>query len=629
MASCGSGGRERGGRAGLAWLLVGWLAIAGGAGAAAQDPEGCLFCHRYRGLSRYDAEHDRAHLFFVDEHYWLSRLGPHARLTCTDCHQRDDVLVVPHKPVHKVDCTRTCHLSSPYGLAREFSHANILEALEHSAHTPEALRTSKLSGEPLLERGQSFCLFCHDQPVFRRPEELIPLVERLGSRTFDRCRVCHTTLVPKDIAYDLRHVAARLAPARPPVALAQVCAVCHSDPAFVAQTGLHDAVASYARSFHGKAVLLGDERTANCLSCHVAAGASVHQMRPRDDPLSPVYAKNLPNTCRTTACHPGADPRIARASVHFDVLNVRGTLEFGVGAFFVVFTALTFGPSMLLVVLALFRSALERAAPASEQRFVELVERLLAHPHGRRLLVRFTIAQRIQHWVLVVLFVMLALTGFPLKFADQEWSKAVIQQFGGLGVTRLIHHWAGVALALGLVVHLLYVLFTIRQRCRALPPGQPRPSLVQCVTSLPMWITWRDAAALFEHLAFLCFLRKDHPRYGRFSVREKFEYLGVFWGTVLLGITGGLLWGEQLASHLFSGRVLNIALIAHTYEAFLAIIHVGILHLINVMFSPTVFPLSPATITGLTPPRELAEEHTDFVVQAAREVGIEAPEATS
>ncbi len=608
-------------------VFVGGLFASGS--AAGQDPEGCLFCHRYRGLSRYDADRDRVHLFFVDEHYWLSRLGPHARLACTDCHDRSAVSVVPHKPVPKVDCTRSCHLSDPQGLAREFSHANILAALQDSAHKPDALRSAKLSGEPLLEPGQSPCLFCHDQPVFRRPEQLIPLVARLGGRTFDRCKVCHTTLVPKDIAYDLRHVAARLAPARPPLELAQICAVCHSDPAFLAQTGLHDAVASYARSFHGKAVLLGDERTANCLSCHVTAGTSVHQLWPRDDPRSSVYGKNLPNTCRTTACHPGADPRIARASVHFDVLNVRGTLEFGVGAFFVVFTVLTFGPSMLLVVLALFRSALERAAPARERRFVELVQRLLAHPQGRRLLVRFTVAQRIQHWLLVVLFVLLALTGFPLKFADQAWSRAVIEQFGGLGVTRTVHHWAGVALVVGLIVHLLYVLFTIRQRCRSLPPDQPRPGLVRCITSLPMWISWQDAGALFKHLAYLCFLRKEHPRYGRFSVREKFEYLGVFWGTVLLGITGGLLWGEQLASHLFSGRVLNIALIAHTYEAFLAVIHVGILHLINVMFSPTVFPLSPATLTGLTPPREMAEEHTEFVLEAARQLGIDVPETTS
>ena len=60
----------------------------------------------------------------------------------------------------------------------------------------------------------------------------------------------------------------------------------------------------------------------------------------------------------------------------------------------------------------------------------------------------------------------------------------------------------------------------------------------------------------------------------------------VILGTIVLGTTGALLWGEQIASQFITGRVLNIALIAHTYEAFLAIIHVGILHIVNVMLSP-------------------------------------------
>jgi hypothetical protein len=85
--------------------------------------------------------------------------------------------------------------------------------------------------------------------------------------------------------------------------------------------------------------------------------------------------------------------------------------------------------------------------------------------------------------------------------------------------------------------------------------------------------------------------------------------------------TGAVLWAETFFSHYVTGRVFNLALIAHTYEAFLAIIHVGILHIINVMLKPNVFPLSPATITGRTPEAEMAEEHSDQVLDTARELG--------
>ena len=98
----------------------------------------------------------------------------------------------------------------------------------------------------------------------------------------------------------------------------------------------------------------------------------------------------------------------------------------------------------------------------------------------------------------------------------------------------------------------------------------------------------------------------------------------MFWGTILLGVTGVLLWGEQISSHFLPGRILNLALIAHTYEAFLAIIHVGILHIVNVVLSPTVFPLSLATITGHTPVKELAEGHEEQVLEVARDLGIAA-----
>ncbi|MBK8270956.1 MAG: hypothetical protein IPK83_22670 [Planctomycetes bacterium] len=73
-----------------------------------------------------------------------------------------------------------------------------------------------------------------------------------------------------------------------------------------------------------------------------------------------------------------------------------------------------------------------------------------------------------------------------------------------------------------------------------------------------------------------------------------------------------------------SGRAFNLATIAHTYEAFLALIHVGILHIYNVILAPKVFPLSRATLTGETPLAKLAEEHSEMVEDVARELGIQA-----
>lgn len=608
------------------------LAVAALAPAPARpaDRDNCLLCHQFRGLGRYDAERDRLHVYFVDPDYVHELRGPHARLACTDCHERTAVMDIPHAAVGPVDCAQVCHLSDPVGLERRFSHANVAQMLENSVHTSAVLARTRFAAGPLLAEGQAQCLYCHDEPLFRNPQAVSTAWGAPGGRAFDRCNMCHAETVPVDIRYYVRHIAARLQPARSTLEQAQACAVCHSDPQMRQDTGLPDAVASYVRSFHGKAALLGDETTASCVSCHVAAGANAHLMLGPQNPGSSVYPTRIAESCRSTACHPGSDPKLARTAVHLDLQSLRGTVEYALAAAFVALTILTFGPSAVLVLLELFHILAGRHHHGRRE-MRELTLAVLRHPDGRRRLQRFTGNQRIQHWGLVILFALLALTGFPLKFADRAWAAAVIDWFGGLHTARLMHHWAGIALILGFAAHMVYAGWTMRaprRQARAHGAGA-RPGLVRSIAALPMWIGWSDARKAVQLLAYLLLLRREPPTFGRFTVKEKFEYIGVFWGTTLLGLTGLVLWGEQLSTRLFSGRWLNLALIAHTYEAFLAIIHVGILHIVNVILAPNVFPLSPATLTGQTPVAELAEGHGELVAEVARELGVAAPPAVA
>jgi cytochrome b subunit of formate dehydrogenase len=589
--------------------------------AWADDPDNCLFCHQYRGLSRFDGESAHLRLFYVDPDYQQLQLGPHSQIACTDCHERSEVTVVPHKPVTKVNCTRMCHLSRPDGVARLFSHENVAGILEQSAHSSSVLDTIEFDGGPLLEDDQARCLYCHDEPLFRETDGVAVEVGELGGRLLDRCNTCHSQQIPVDTSYFLRHVEARLRTARAPIELAQVCAVCHSDATVLATHDMHDAVSSFLRSFHGKAALLGAETTADCVSCHVAAGSNAHAMLGPQSPDSAVNPVHVADSCQSIQCHPGAAPSLARAGVHLDLSSSAGMIEWSLAGLFIVLTICTFGPSLLIAMLELGGLVVGRKHE-HEHKNMELTRSVLKSRRGRVLLRRFTLHQRIQHWILVVLFALLAMTGFPMKFADKAWAASVIHFFGGLSVARQFHHVCGILLVIGFAYHMLYALTgvfaTMRQKARANQPG----GFIRSVFALPMWISIQDGRKMLHLLAYLLLLRPDPPTFGRFSVKEKFEYIGVFWGTTLLGVTGAVLWGEQIASHFFSGRWLNIALIAHTYEAFLAIIHVGILHIVNVMLSPNVFPLSLATITGQTPAVELAEMHSEQVEEAASRLGI-------
>jgi cytochrome b subunit of formate dehydrogenase len=289
----------------------------------------------------------------------------------------------------------------------------------------------------------------------------------------------------------------------------------------------------------------------------------------------------------------------------------------------------SFVPSALIVILELVQLVIGRRAHGAGPGPVDRVlDGVLRHPEGLRRLVRITPSQRVQHWVLALLFVLLVLTGFPMKFAEQRWAAVVIGWFGSLATARVVHHWAGVALVVGFALHVFTALGGAARAGRRLGADGRRVGFVRSVLRLPMVMSVADLRKLGQLLAYLLGLRRERPMFGRFSASEKFEYFGVLWGTTLLGITGFMLWGEQITSHLVGGRAFNIATIIHTYEAFLAVIHVGILHICNVMLSPHVFPLSLATLSGRTPPAKLAEENAEFVLEAAKELGVAAPPQT-
>lgn len=592
-------------------LFLAWGALP----AEASDPEGCLVCHRYRGLGRLDEQGKRVRLFYVDPNYYDRALGPHTRLRCTDCHDRKDVEVVPHRPVKPVNCTGACHLAEPSELEVRFSHDRIAKTLGRSVHSPESLaKSNRLLGQP-LRKGQSQCLLCHDEPVFRRNGKTWAELET----PIGRCNVCHGPSLPVNARYSYWHVHARSRPARSHEDIVRICAVCHSNPAIQEHFELPDSVASYLASFHGKATQLGSEKTAACLDCHVAELQNVHAMLRHDEPGSPTSAAKLADTCRSPQCHPTAGRRVSTAAVHMSLATDRG-IEFAIACLFILLILFTFGPSLVLTSLEMLQVVIAREDPGHHKR-LKMAERLLMFPEGRERLKRFTVHHRLQHWVLVACFVSLVLTGFPMKFADRAWAGWLIDLLGGLGVARKVHHWAGILMLLGFIYHFVFVGLLIRRQLKT--SGK---SIVGIILGLPMVMRWEDWKQMGHLLAYLVFLRRDRPKAGRFSLEEKFEYFGVFWGIMLLGATGLLMWDSDLTSRYLTGRVLTLAALVHTFEAFLALLHVGIVHMVTVIFAPSVFPISPAMFTGTTPAEELAEGHAAMVEEAARELNVDLDE---
>jgi cytochrome b subunit of formate dehydrogenase len=206
---------------------------------------------------------------------------------------------------------------------------------------------------------------------------------------------------------------------------------------------------------------------------------------------------------------------------------------------------------------------------------------------------RFSLAQRIEHGVLLVLFNVLALTGLPQKYSYTAWAGRLIAALGGIGRTRFIHRTAAVLLVTLGIYHLIVVLATRKRSVRRHSMG----------------LSFVDLVELTDDVRFLVGLRSSRPAMGRFDYRQKFEYWAVLWGTVLMATTGLVMWFPVFVTRWLPGVVIPASRVAHGGEALLALFAVIIWHFYNAHFRPDIFPMDPAMFTGKIALERMEHEH--------------------
>ncbi|HEX2999461.1 MAG TPA: cytochrome b/b6 domain-containing protein [Armatimonadota bacterium] len=206
---------------------------------------------------------------------------------------------------------------------------------------------------------------------------------------------------------------------------------------------------------------------------------------------------------------------------------------------------------------------------------------------------RFTLNQRIQHITLIASFTTLVITGLPLRYADTVWAGWLFTLLGGPTGRALIHRIAAVMMMGLAVYHVGYLILAPRGR-RDFLLLLPRP---------------QDALDMIQHMLYYLGIRKDPPRFGRFSYLEKFEYLALFWGTGVMIATGLVLWFHTRALFLFPLWVVDICRIAHSYEALLAFLSILVWHMYCVHLNADVFPMSRVWLTGRMTETEMRHHH--------------------
>jgi len=519
--------------------------------------------------------------------YALARGNPRAP-TCASCHGRHDILPSrdPRSPTHKVRLPGTCatchgtaglltdqivklpqsftdYAQSVHGQGAERGIATAASCSDcHGVHDLKGSVDPASSINPL--NVAKTCGQCHPDIQLEYESSIHGRALRTGVRDSPTCTDCHgehLILSPHDP--HAKTCAAQMA--------ARTCGPCHSDPVIIAKYNLEGGVVgSYEDSYHGWATRRGCEGVATCASCHTA-----HAVLPAEDSASTISPANVVATCRQ--CHADADEKFAASYTHAAASITANPINRMIRKIYLVAIALIIGVMVIHNLMIMNYFMVERRKQEESSRWV----------------LRFDRPQIIQHLLLTVAFVMLVITGFALRFPDAWW----VEWLSELGMTEQVrgdlHRIFAVVMVITALYHMYYIFLTKRGRreFRSIIP------------------TWQDLKDLYHNIRYYIWKSDKEVKFGRYDYSQKAEYWALIWGTILMILTGVILWWPQWAVKIFPSWIVPAAQTVHYYEAWLATLAVIVWHFFFVIFHPEEYPMSWTWLTGKMSEESVKRHH--------------------
>jgi cytochrome b subunit of formate dehydrogenase len=543
-------------------------------------PVKCATCHE-----------DQVKAYAKSVHGMARENGMSDAATCSSCHGSPHTILGASEPGSNVakknlaNTCGTCH-SNPDFLARhKIPFAKPVEAYRLSVHGREVAKGNTAAAscsdchgshdilaasDPKAKVNRAnvadTCGMCHNDVQAVYADSVHGLAVKRGSKDSPTCTGCHgehNILAPKDPGSMVN--AARVSTV--------TCGRCHGDERLSSRYAFGDKVPAFQDSFHGLAIRGGQKTAANCASCH-----GVHNILRSDDIRSTVNPANLKTTCGQ--CHPGLGEKISHGRVHVQVIG--GAEHVSVKWIRWAY----YGLIPMTIGFMLFHNGLDY--------FAKLRRQKPHHGTGEQL-PRMNKWFRITHGMVMVSFITLVITGFALKFPEAGWVSA-IGLHGNGAIRAILHRIAAVVISAATVLHLIHLIVIKRDRVIiwGLLPGL------------------QDAKDIVNTILYNLGLISKRPTFGMFSYAEKMEYWAFMWGTVVMAVTGILLWAQNFSLRYFPTWVLDAATAAHWYEAILATLSILVWHWYLVIFDPDVYPMDLAWLTGKASADHMRETRPEY-----------------
>jgi cytochrome b subunit of formate dehydrogenase len=560
-------------------------------------PVNCTTCHEKQSKEYSSSIHGVSHA-----------LGASGAATCSDCHGSHEMLPVknPESPVFKLNLPKTCATchSNP-GLTKEYQikYPEVASQYNDSIH-----------GRALLKMGLIVAPSCNDchgvHDIKRGVDRDSPINHVNVAKTCGKCHVKIEETYNRSVHGQLLGKGDKRGP---------VCADCHTAHDVETPKNGHFKMASdqrcgkchadrlehYRDTYHGKAMALGKPNVASevaaCYDCH-----GHHDVLPAANPASKLSSQNILATCQQ--CHAGATKGFTEYKPHANPLDRKNY-----AALHWTFVGMT---SLLVGVFAFFGAHtvawLFRVAYLYWHDSKKFREAKINTQEDDEWFTRFEPFERFLHFLVVTSFLLLVVTGMPLKFYYTDWAKALFHVIGGAETARALHRFGAIVTFSYFGLHVLSLISRAwkgRAKIRSVETGRFElkrlwPVLFGPDSMMPTLKDWKDFVA---HNKWF-FGKGSKPQFDRWTYWEKFDYFAVFWGVLIIGVSGLVMWFPVFFTRFLPGWLLNIALVIHSDEALLAAGFIFSIHFFNTHFRIEKFPMDTVIFSGRVSKNEMLHE---------------------
>ncbi len=206
---------------------------------------------------------------------------------------------------------------------------------------------------------------------------------------------------------------------------------------------------------------------------------------------------------------------------------------------------------------------------------------------------RFGTIRIIEHWIQLMTFSVLVVTGLSQRFYTLDLSRWFILHVGGIDSIRLIHRYTGIIFSCAVATHILAAVF-------GLVIKRWQPSMV---------ITKNDFLNAIHNIRYYLGNEQYPAKGGKYSYTQKFEYWGILTGGLLMIATGAVLWKPMFITRFMTGEIIPASKVLHSNEALVVFLIISVWHIYNAIFSPEVFPLNMSIFTGSISRERMIHEH--------------------